>query len=112
MTVAQVQHEVFNGGKFVLYTYCISVLVLSFKRPSTVYFIKEGESAVSKGLPFSFISLVLGWWGIPWGIIYTIGSFITNFGGGKNVTDDVMKALQQQTGGHVFEFEASGALAQ
>ncbi|HET7899338.1 MAG TPA: hypothetical protein VFL47_16740 [Flavisolibacter sp.] len=112
MTVTQIQDEITNGGKFVVYTYCISLVVMSFKRPSAVYFIKRGENAFVKGLPFTLVSLVLGWWGIPWGIIYTIGSLVTNIGGGKNVTDALMKTLHQQTGGHVFEFEAPAALAQ
>ena len=37
MTVAQIQEEVANGGKFVLYTYCISIVVMSFRRPSAIY---------------------------------------------------------------------------
>ncbi len=109
MTVAQVQNEVANGGKFVLYQYCISIVVMSFKRPSAIYYIKGDESAVAKGLPFSLISLLLGWWGIPWGIIYTIGSFVTNFGGGKDVTAELMTSMHQQTSGHVFEFESADA---
>lgn len=111
MTIAQVQSEVANGGRFVVYTYCISIVVLSFKRPSAVYFIKRGDNAFAKGLPFTLVSLLLGWWGIPWGIVYTIGALVTNTGGGKDVTAGVVQALQKQTGGHVFEFEKAGALA-
>ncbi len=111
LAISSIQNEVANGGKFVVYTYCISILVLSFKRPSPIYFIKSDESDVAKGLPFSLISLLLGWWGIPWGIIYTLGSVTTNFGGGKDVTADAMAALQKQTGGHVFDFEAYEAVA-
>jgi hypothetical protein len=35
----------------------------------------------------------MGWWGFPWGPIYTIGTFITNFGGGKDVTEIVMQQI-------------------
>jgi hypothetical protein len=111
MTVAEVQDEVNRGGEFVVYTYCISIIVMSFKRPSGIYFIKSGESAFVKGLPFTLLSFFLGWWGIPWGILYTFGCLFTNIGGGKNVTADVMQALQHSTNGHVFEFERSGQLA-
>ncbi|WP_256364380.1 hypothetical protein [Nostoc piscinale] len=41
------------------------------------------------------MSLFLGWWGIPWGIIYTIQSVVTNLQGGKDVTPQVMSALRQ-----------------
>ncbi|HYG52590.1 MAG TPA: hypothetical protein VD905_16880 [Flavobacteriales bacterium] len=112
MTVAEVQDEINRGGKFVLYTYCISVIVMSFKRPSSIYFIKSNENAFVKGLPFSLTSLLLGWWGIPWGIIYTFGCLFSNIGGGKNVTTEVMQSIQQSTGGHVFEFETAETLAQ
>lgn len=112
MTVADVQDEINRGGKFVLFTYCFSIIVMSFKRPSSIYFIKSGESAFVKGLPFTGISLLFGWWGIPWGIIYTFGCLFTNIGGGKNVTKDVMQSIQQNTGGHVFEFETAERLTQ
>ena len=110
MTVAQIQEEVANGGKFVLYTYCISIVVMSFRRPSAIYFIRHGENAFVKGLPFTLVSFFLGWWGIPWGIVYTFGSLFTNLRGGKNVTAELMKSFHQQTNGHVFEFENAEAL--
>ena len=37
---------------------------------------------------FTLLTLVLGWWGIPWGPIYTIGSIYTNFNGGKDVVSE------------------------
>ena len=88
--------ELQRGARFVIYQYCISILILTFRRPSDIYFVRAGESAVSKGLGFSLVSLFLGWWGIPWGPIYTIGSFITNFRGGKDVTQEVLASFQQQ----------------
>jgi hypothetical protein len=66
---------------------------MTFKRPSSIYFIRADENAVGKGLPFSLISLVAGWWGLPWGPIYTIRSFSNNFSGGKDVTQEVMNSL-------------------
>jgi hypothetical protein len=89
----QLAAELHRGARFVVYQYCISVLIVTFKRHSDIYFIRADDSAVSKGLGFSLISLLLGWWGIPWGPIYTIGSFITNFGGGKDVTQEVLASL-------------------
>lgn len=88
--------ELQNGGKFVMFTYTISIIVMTFKRSSDIYFVKAGESATVKGLPFTFLSLVLGWWGIPWGPIYTIGSLFTNLGGGKNVTEEVLASVVQR----------------
>ena len=93
MTADEIRYEVQRGGSFVYYQYCISVLVMSFKRPSGVYFIKGGHNKVTKGLPFTALSFFLGWWGIPWGPIWTIGILITNLRGGKDVTQSVLSSL-------------------
>jgi hypothetical protein len=93
MSDKQLQKELRRGGKFVVYQYCISIVVLTFLRSSDIYFVKAKQSAVVKGLGFSVISFILGWWGFPWGPIYTITSFVTNFGGGKDVTDEVVASL-------------------
>ena len=93
MTGSDLRTELAKGAKFVLYQYCISILIMTFKRPSNIYFIRAGESAVTKGLGFTILSLLLGWWGIPWGPIYTIQSMVMNFQGGKDVTQEVLASL-------------------
>ncbi|MCA9163955.1 MAG: hypothetical protein KDA62_13295 [Planctomycetales bacterium] len=94
LTVQQLADELERGGRFVYFEYCISLVVLTFKQPTGVYFIRGGESAFARGLPFTLISFFFGWWGIPWGPIYTIWSFVTNFGGGKDVTREVLASIQ------------------
>ena len=69
MSSAELTSELQRGGKFVMYYYCISLLIITFRRSSDVHFIRVGESSVSKGLPWSLLTFVLGWWGIPWGPI-------------------------------------------
>ncbi len=93
MSPESVKFEVERGGRFVIFQYCVSVLVMSFKRPSSIYFIKAEESALGKGLGFSLISLLFGWWGFPWGPIWTIGSLVTNLRGGRDITREVLQAL-------------------
>jgi hypothetical protein len=88
----QVQMEVQRGARFVMYQYCISLLVITLKRPSSIYFVRAGEGSVGKGLGFSGMSLLLGWWGIPWGPIYTLQSFWVNFRGGRDVTREILSA--------------------
>lgn len=89
----QLQAEIQQGGKFVMYQYCISLLVITFKRFSNIYFISHDQNAVVKGLPFTLLSLVLGWWGIPWGPIYTIHGLWVNLRGGKDVTQEVLASM-------------------
>lgn len=62
----QIRDLVNKGGKFVIYTYCISIVIMTFKRSSNIHFIKPGNSAIAPGLGLLFVSLILGWWGLPW----------------------------------------------
>lgn len=91
----QIREMVNNGGKFVMYTYCISIVLATFRRGSSIYFIPPGKSAVSPGLKHLATSTVVGWWGIPWGPIYTIGSIAGVLSGGKDVTTEVMRSINQ-----------------
>jgi hypothetical protein len=93
MTVKQLAEEIDRGGRFVYFTYTISVLVMTFKRPSSVYFVPAGQSAVARGIGWTLLTFVAGWWGIPWGPIYSIGSLFTNLSGGKDVTAEIVQAL-------------------
>jgi hypothetical protein len=88
MSPDQIVFEIDRGAKFVFYRYCISVLILTFRRSSDVYFIPTGAGSVSKGLPWTMLTVALGWWGIPWGPIWSVQSLITNFQGGEDVTEN------------------------
>lgn len=89
----QINEELQRGGKFVVYQYCISIIVMTFKRGSDIFFIREGESAFAKGIGYTILSLILGWWGFPWGPIYTISSVFNNCRGGKDVTEEVLNII-------------------
>jgi hypothetical protein len=96
MKHGELEFELQRGAKFVLFQYCVSVIVLTFRRPSDIYFLGQGENAVMKGLLFTLLSLAAGWWGIPWGPIYTIQSIYNNSRGGKDVTQAVVNSLRAQ----------------
>lgn len=49
MSPDRLQFELQRGAKLVFYQYAISILVVSFRRSSDVYFIPAGESAAKKG---------------------------------------------------------------
>lgn len=67
MTTAEVDLELQRGGRFVVYLYTISLVVVTLRRGSNIYFIRSGENPLMKGLPYTLLSLVAGWWGVPWG---------------------------------------------
>lgn len=89
----EINQELRSGGKFVVYRYTISLLVVTLRRSSDVYFVRSTEKAAMKGMSYTLLTLVMGWWGIPWGPIYTIGSLGTNLGGGKDVTQEILNAV-------------------
>ena len=93
ITPEHLDSELARGAKFVRFEYCISILILTFKRTSDVYFLRPEDNAVLKGLTFTLISLVLGWWGFPWGPIYTVAAISNNLGGGRDVTWDVLNVI-------------------
>jgi len=99
MSPSEVVFEVQRGGRFVMYQYCVSLVFLTLRRNSPVKFIRAGESAVTAGLPFTVLSLVVGWWGIPWGFIYTPQVIYRNLKGGVDVTPAVMNRMNRQETG-------------
>jgi hypothetical protein len=95
LTNEQIRSEVKRGGRFVYYQYCISVIILTFKESSDIFYIPPGESATSKGISYSLISLFCGWWGFPWGPIWTIQTLWNNLDGGHDVTFEIMKSIPE-----------------
>ena len=94
MSSEELKNAIGQGGRFVIFQYCISVLILTFKRPSPICFIKPGESAFAKGAPYTLISLLFGWWGIPWGPVWTLTTVANNISGGKDITSQVLAAFR------------------
>jgi hypothetical protein len=93
MSEEQLLAEIDRGARIVVFEYCVSLLVVSFKRPSAPYLFRPGEGRIVKALPWILITFLFGWWGIPWGFIYTPWVLILNFGGGRDVTAEVMANL-------------------
>jgi hypothetical protein len=98
LSIDQIRDLVDQGGRFVIYKYVISILIMTFQRQSDIIFLRPGESGVKHHIGFTLCSLFLGWWGIPWGIIYTIGALYTNMTGGKDVTFEIMDSIAARYG--------------
>ncbi len=104
LSAAQLQKEVATGARFVYFQYTLSLVVITLKRTSGVYLIRSHENAVSRSFPYTLISFLFGWWGVPWGPKCTLEAIQNNLRGGKNVTDDVMAVVA----GHVLYEETEG----
>jgi hypothetical protein len=95
LSVSQIRQMVDQGGRFVVFPYTVSIVVATFKRGSSIYFVRPGEKSIKHSYKHVLVNSTLGWWGIPWGPIYTIGSMYHQISGGKDVTPEVMSHLIQ-----------------
>jgi hypothetical protein len=93
MTPQEISFELNRGAKFVRYRYCVSVLVLTLLRGTDIYFVPAKDSRISKGLPWTLLTLLAGWWGIPWGPIRSIQSLVINLRGGDDLTAAVSQTM-------------------
>src|SRR4051794_40885204 len=76
-------------GRWVVFEYCISLVAVTLRRTSRPHCLRPGQWAWVRGLPYVGISLLLGWWGLPWGMIYTPVTIFTNLSGGCDITAQV-----------------------
>jgi len=60
MSADQINFELKHGGRFVIFQYAVSALVVSFRRPSDVHFIRAGENTASKSIGFTLLTLAAG----------------------------------------------------
>jgi hypothetical protein len=95
MTVKELLDDIEAGGRFVTFQRCVSLVLLTFRAPTPVQYVRSQQSAAALGLPHTLISLLAGWWGIPWGPIYTIETLVVNFSGGRDVTRDILEQWQR-----------------
>lgn len=98
MSAADLQREAEKGARFVYYSYTLSFIIVTLRKTSGVYLIKAGENAVQRGFRFTLLSLLFGWWGIPFGPKFTLQSIRVNRKGGNDVTDEVMSTVA----GHIL----------
>lgn len=105
MSAGQLASELERGGRFVIFQYCVSLLLVTFLRSSGVHFLRAGEGAGRYSGAFTFMSCVLGWWGFPWGPIYTLKALATNAGGGIDVTHEILADITAYGAGHYRDEE-------
>jgi hypothetical protein len=67
------------------YQACASLFILTmrFRSPRVVVGSRENQST---GIMYTLVSAVAGWWGIPWGFIYTPQAIYRNLHGGYRQT--------------------------
>lgn len=90
MSDAELMGELERGGRLVVFEYCFSIIIMTFKQSSDIMLIRAGEGTAGKSLPYTLLTLFVGWWGFPWGPIYSFMALATNLSGGRDVTQEVL----------------------
>lgn len=67
----------------VRFEYCISLVFLTWRRETDPVEVTPGWRATVASLPYCLITLILGWWGIPWGFFLTPVVLWNNLSGGR-----------------------------
>jgi hypothetical protein len=80
--------EVARGTTFSVFSYSVGLLLYSVLCVSDVQRVELGASRVARGLPYSLLTAILGWWSLR-GFILVIRVLALNFGGGTDVTPNV-----------------------
>jgi len=88
-------YDIDHGVRFVAYRFAIGAFRISFLGTSAAKRIEPGQSRRLRGLPYSLVSLIFGWWSLV-GPIFTIRSLVTNWRGGFDLTQLVRVILAGQ----------------
>jgi hypothetical protein len=93
MNASEIRFEIQRGARFIVFQYVISAVVITVRRNSKIQFIKAGENPTVKSLPYTGLTLLCGWWGFPWGFIYTPQAIYKNLRGGTDITPSIQAKL-------------------
>lgn len=91
-----IERLIAEGARIVVFSYCISLVIITFRRSATAL-VRPGQSVFLAGLPYTALSLALGWWGFPFGLIFTPIAIIQNLSGGKDITGQIRAAVNTAT---------------
>jgi hypothetical protein len=84
-----------GGARCVRFPMAISCLFMTFYTTSELRYVPRGRSPLRYGWPYLLLSLVAGWWGIPWGPIRTVQALVLNLRGGEDVSFEIVQAIRQ-----------------
>jgi len=82
-----------RGATVVRYPYVISAVVASFSMESRAMLIEQPNERYTKAIPYLLVTFVFGWWGVPWGPIFTGKALWSLFQGGEDITESIREEL-------------------
>jgi hypothetical protein len=85
------------GARCVRFEYCFSLIFFTIRRQSPVYLTGSWQQRYLCGLQYTLLALVLGPWGVPWGLVWTPWAFWVNTTGGTDCTDAILEWLDSSS---------------
>jgi hypothetical protein len=82
------------GARCVRFEFCYSLLFVTVRRQSSVYLTFSWQQRYLRGLGYSALALLLGPWGVPWGLLWTPWALWVNASGGIDCTPEVLAWLE------------------
>jgi hypothetical protein len=89
----ELRTRVADGARCVRFEFCFSLLVVTVRRQSPVYLTNSWQERYLRGLWYSFLAVLLGPWGVPWGLFWAPWAVWVNVTGGADCTRDVLAWL-------------------
>lgn len=88
-----VAQAVMSGVRFKIVPYVFSVVIMSFRRNmGGIQPVSTGSWPVGSVIGAVIITMLFGWWGFPWGIIWSIPVLFQLWNGGRDVTSQMLIA--------------------
>jgi hypothetical protein len=88
---SDLEQLVMSGYRFKTIPYVISAVFISFRRSmGGVHEVKTGEWPMGQVIGATCITCLLGWWGFPFGIAWTVISLFHLWGGGQDRTRKIL----------------------
>jgi hypothetical protein len=95
---AELRVRLADGWRCVRFESVVSFGFATLRRQSAVYLTESWQKRYLRGLGYSLRSVLLGPWGVPWGLVWTPHAVWVNLTGGVDVTDNVRAWLDQREG--------------
>lgn len=96
MSPSEIRSRVELGARLVRFEFCVSLLFITIRRQSPLYFTSSWQDRYLRGLGYSLVAALLGPWGVPWGLICTPWAIWVNLTGGVDETEDALACIVSQ----------------
>ncbi len=89
LTLRQIEDDIIKGGRFLAFHWCLSLIILSYSRATSVRYVRSWDSAAGSAWFYSILTMFIGWWSVP-GIVFTPLCLWRNARGGTDMSREVM----------------------